>query len=131
MSIVDSIVKAVNDNIDHPRISTMIDIIKQEKTPGSYIRFTRFDSSDLLFTVKTEVHEQRIIVEVLVKENKELDWHSVRGDRDARNLLKEHLCKMEEKYNIPFSLEVNLFPAYLLWYVSSEKHVETTTDVKE
>ncbi|EFE5664673.1 hypothetical protein LGR16_001808 [Escherichia coli O157] len=131
MSIVESIVKAVNDNIDHPRISTMIDIIKQEKTPGSYIRFTRLDSSDLLFTVKTEVHEQRIIVEVLVKENKELDWHSVRGDRDARNLLKEHLCKMEEKYNIPFSLEVNLFPAYLLWYVSSEKHVETTTDVKE
>ena len=81
--------------------------------------------------MKTEVHEQRIIVEVLVKENKELDWHSVRGDRDARNLLKEHLCKMEEKYNIPFSLEVNLFPAYLLWYVSSEKHDETTTDVKE
>ena len=72
MSIVESIVKAVNDNIDHPRISTMIDIIKQEKTPGSYIRFTRFDSSDLLFTVKTEVHEQRIIVEVLVKENKEM-----------------------------------------------------------
>lgn len=31
MSIVESIVKAVNDNIDHPRISTMIDIIKQEK----------------------------------------------------------------------------------------------------
>ena len=31
MSIVDSIVKAVNDNIDHPHISTMIDIVKQEK----------------------------------------------------------------------------------------------------
>ena len=131
MSIVESIVKAVNDNIDHPRISTMIDIIKQEKTPGSYIRSTRFDSSDLLAAVKTEVHEQRIIVEILVKENKELDWHSVRGDRDARNLLKEHLCKMEEKYNIPFSLEVNLFPTYLLWYTSSEKHAEPTTDAKE
>lgn len=131
MSIVESIVKAVNDNIDHPRISTMIDIVKQEKTPGSHIRFTRFDSHDLLAAVKTEVHEQRIIVEVLVKENKELHWHSVRRDKDARNSLREHLRKMKEKYNIPFSLEVNLFPTYLLWYVSSEKHTETTTDVKE
>lgn len=131
MSIVDSIVKAVNDSIDHPCISTMIDIVKQEKTPGSFIRFTRFDNNELLSAVKTEVHEHRIIVEVLVKENEELHWHSARRDKEARNLLREHLCKMEEKYNIPFSLEVNLFPAYLLWYVSSEKHVETTTDVKE
>ena len=28
MSIVDSIVKAVNDNIDQPRITAMIDIVK-------------------------------------------------------------------------------------------------------
>lgn len=131
MSIVESIVKAVNDNIDHPCISTMIDIVKQEKTPGSHVRFTRFDSHDLLAAVKTEVHEHLIIVEVLVKENKELHWQSVRHDEDARNLLREHLCKMEEKYNIPFSLEVNLFPTYLLWYACSEKHTETTTDAKE
>lgn len=131
MSIVESIVKAVNDNIDHPRISTMIDIIKQEKTPGSYIRFTRFDNNELLSAVKTEVHEHRIIVEVLVKENEELHWHSARRNKEARDLLKEHLCKMEEKYNIPFSLEVNLFPTYLLWYTSSEKHAESPTDVKE
>lgn len=131
MSIVDSIVKAVNDSIDHPCISTMIDIVKQEKTPGSFIRFTRFDNNELLSAVKTEVHEQRIIVEVLVKENEELHWHSARRDKEARNLLREHLCKMEEKYNIPFSLEVNLFPTYLLWYTSSEKHAELTTDAKE
>lgn len=131
MSIVDSIVKAVNDNIDHPHISTMIDIVKQEKTPGSFIRFTRIDSNELLAAVKTEVHEQRIIVEVLVKENEELHWHSARRNKEARNLLKEHLCKMEEKYNIPFSLEVNLFPTYLLWYVGGEKRDESTTDVEE
>ncbi|WP_197904309.1 hypothetical protein [Salmonella enterica] len=131
MSIVDSIVKAVNDSIDHPHISTMIDIVKQEKTPGSFIRFTRIDSNELLAAVKTEVHEQRIIVEVLVKENEELHWHSARRNKEARDLLKEHLCKMEEKYNIPFSLEVNLFPTYLLWYTGSEKHAESPTDVKE
>lgn len=131
MSIVDSIVKAVNDSIDHPCISTMIDIVKQEKTPGSFIRFTRFDNNELLSAVKTEVHEHRIIVEVLVKENEELHWHSARRNKEARDLLKEHLCKMEEKYNIPFSLEVNLFPTYLLWYTSSEKHAESPTDVKE
>lgn len=131
MSIVDSIVKAVIDSIDHPHISTMIDIVKQEKTPGSFIRFTRIDSNELLAAVKTEVHEQRIIVEVLVKENEELHWHSARRNKEARDLLKEHLCKMEEKYNIPFSLEVNLFPTYLLWYTSSEKHAESPTDVKE
>lgn len=131
MNIVDSIVKAVNDNIDHPHISTMIDIVKQEKTPGSFICFTRFDSNDLLAIVKTEVHEQRIIVTVLVKENEELHWHSARRNKEARNLLREHLCKMEEKYNIPLSLEVNLFPTYLLWYTSSEKRAESTTDAKE
>lgn len=131
MSIVDSIVKAVNDSIDHPCISTMIDIVKQEKTPGSFIRFTRVDNNDLLAAVKTEVHEQRIIVEVLVKENEELHWHSARRDKEARNLLREHLCKMEEKYSIQFSLEVNLFPTHLLWYTSSEKHTESTTDTKE
>ena len=131
MSIVDSIVKAVNDSIDHPYISTMIDIVKQEKTPGSFIRFTRIDSNELLAAVKTEVHEQRIIVEMLVKVNEGLHWHSARRNKEARDLLKEHLCKMDEKYNIPFSLEVNLFPTYLLWYTSSEKHAESPTDVKE
>lgn len=131
MSIVDSIVKAVNDSIDHPCIPTMIDIVKQEKTPGSFIRFTRAGNNDLLAAVETQVHEHCIIVEMQVRGNEELSWHSARRNEEARKLLKEHLCKMEEKYNIPFSLEVNLFPTYLLWYIGGEKRDESTTDVEE
>lgn len=35
MSIVDSIVKAVNDNIDQPCITAMIDIVKEENSSSA------------------------------------------------------------------------------------------------
>ena len=70
MSIVDSIVKAVNDNIDQPRITAMIDIVKEENSSSASeacMSFSRMLDTDILEGVRIIVFQQHILFEAYVK----------------------------------------------------------------
>lgn len=132
MSIVDSIVKAVNDNIDQPCITAMIDIVKQENSsPTSEVcmSFTRMLDTDILEGVRINVFQQHILFEAYVKNDQQrFGHHAMQNDDKARKQLAERLYELEEKYDLPCSLDVNLYPACLIWHIDGKKRAVPLVD---
>lgn len=132
MNIVDSIVKAVNDNIDQPCITAMIDIVKQENSsPASEacMSFTRTLDTDILEGVRITVFQQHIRFEAYVKNDQQrFSHHALQNDDEGRKQLAEHLYELEEKYDLSCSLEVNLFPACLIWNIDGKKRAVPLVD---
>ncbi len=132
MSIVDSIVKEVNDNIDQPCITAMIDIVKQENSsPTSEVcmSFTRMLDTDILEGVRINVFQQHILFEAYVKNDQQrFGHHAMQNDDKARKQLAERLYELEEKYGLPCSLDVNLYPACLIWHIDGKKHATPLVD---
>lgn len=132
MSIVDSIVKAVNDNIDQPRITAMIDIVKEENSSSASevcMSFARMLDTDILESVRIIVFQQHILFEAYVKNDQQrFSHHALQNDDKARKQLAERLYELEEKYGLPCSLDVNLYPACLIWHIDGKKHTAPLVD---
>lgn len=132
MNIVNSIVKAVNDNIDQSCITAMIDIVKQENSSSASeacMSFTRTLDTDILEGVRTTVFQQHILFEAYVKNDQQrFGHHALQNDDKGRKQLAERLYELEDKYDIPCSLDVNLFPACLIWHIDGKKRATPLVD---
>lgn len=132
MNIVDSIVKAVNDSVDHPCIPTMVDLVTQENLSSASISsmsFTRMLDTDILECVKINAFQQHVLFEVFVKNDQQrFGHHALRHDENARKQLAEYLYKLEEKYDMPCTLKVNLFPGCSIWHIDGKKRAVPLVD---
>lgn len=129
MNIADSIAKAVIDNIDHSYIPTMIDLVKRENLSVPAMGFTRMLDTDILEDVRITVFQQHIRFEAIIKNDQHrLGHHALRYDENARKQLAECLYELEEKYDIPCTLDVSLFPACLLWHFDGKKRATSSAD---
>lgn len=129
MNIADSIAKAVIDNIDHSYIPTMIDLVKRENLSVPAMGFTRMLGTDILEDVRITVFQQHIRFEAIIKNDQHrLGHHALRHDDNAREQLAKCLYALEEKYNIPCSLEVNHYPACRIWRFDGKKGATPSAD---
>lgn len=130
MNIADSVAKAVVDVIDHSYIPTMIDLVKQEtSTSSTAMSFTRMLDTDILEGVRINAFQQHILFEVYVKNDQQRLGHiALRHDENARKQLADCLYELEEKYDIPCTLDVCLFPACLLWHFDGKKRATSSAD---
>ena len=129
MNIADSVAKAVIDNIDHSYIPTMIDQVKQENVSDSLMCFSRVFDHAILEGVSVSVHRQHVLFEAYIKNDQHrLGHHALRHDDNAREKLAECLYALEEKYNIPCSLEVNHYPACRIWRIAGKKGATSSAD---
>lgn len=129
MNIADSVAKAVIDNIDHSYIPTMIDQVKQENVSDSLMCFSRVFDHAILEGVSVSVHRQHVLFEAYIKNDQHrLGHHALRHDENAREQLAKCLYALEEKYNIPCSLEVNHYPACRIWRFDSKKGATPSAD---
>lgn len=129
MNVADSVAKAVIDNIDHSYIPAMIDLVKRENVSDSLMCFSRMLDQAILEAVNVSVHRQHVLFEAYIKNDQHrLGHHALRHDENALEQLTKCLYALEEKYNIPCSLEVNHYPSCRIWRIAGKKGATPSAD---
>lgn len=112
---------------------SLIQLLKENVTKKL---FTLVDNiiRDVLNTIQTSnqlratVNSPTALLNSCRRSHKRLGHIALRHDENARKQLADCLYELEEKYDIPCTLDVCLFPACLLWHFDGKKRATSSAD---